>query len=244
MTTKREIELILLGIFLGIVITSLSKGFTGFSLEDLISRPIHDFLYPPKPDLSIEPIKWPYEHDNKQWVGISLQNNGTAKLQDLTAFYNFTCQNKSGKSILKVNSLEPNEKTLIEIESFLNTNCSFATDPVKFERYVDSQNRCYIRSYNVSTNVCHYCILQLEIAGKNFYRNYSYWYPFSQGELIIQTFKNITTASGCLDYAGATNKTDLKHLTEYDFSIRIYDISTGCIRGDIELSWCREYGYI
>jgi len=191
--------------------------------------------------ISIEPINYPLSKENKQFIRVNVLNEGLRTIESVSAEYKFECISENiKKAELHKKTLKKEESDFFEFEAELNTNCSLITQPQIMEFYSDRIGLCYIKAEEISSPICSYCKLNVNVYdGFERIENITYWYPFVENDITLDS--RLTEDNNCLPYEEAPNKTELTFLPDYTIKISIGEFSIGCIRGDIDKEWCEEH---
>ncbi len=179
MSTKKIIFGILL-IFVGMFIGGLIKGLTEFSPEDLIANYIH----PPKPSLSIEPLFWPVVQPNGEYIQINLRNDGKVTLNNLVADYQFGrgFQNLKGRANLSIFSLNSGQTTSFYIFPKEPLSCTFPNKTFVRNFYY---NKDFSECFHDSPQFKRTCIfkeMSINVSSKEFSKELTTYYPVKGGE--------------------------------------------------------------
>src|SRR3989344_6379435 len=229
MTLKKDIGLIVLGFFLTII------------LQNTVGEPFTDLLFPPKLNMTLEPMQNPVFIDGDYYARFYIKNKGGISLHGINAQYDFLCNDVEKKvAFIGQSNLEPGEETFFDVpfqEQQLNYSCS-ADAGVVLTFYKDKAGRLYCASDPVNESVCIFCTTSITLTSNEFASvlNYTVLYPFAPGEL------ELSISKGC--YPEAQLKA--LNLTKTDNTIRLKTLGIWeyCARGTLPLDWCKEQGYI
>jgi len=232
---SKIIKTIIFYVLITLILSQILTALTGFTIVD----PILDKFGHKK--IKIEPINYPLVREDKHFIRINILNEGLGKIKDLNADYKLHCDSDDFKKAeLHKRTLSKGQEDFFEFKAELDTNCSLGTDPTNIDFYADKDGQCYIKIEKKTSNICSYCILDVNVYdGYDKIENLTYWYPFNEGNLTIDG--TVPIENSCLSYEKAKNISSLKLLPEYNIKITMFDFSIGCIRGDIEKEWCKEY---
>ena len=220
------------------ILTLLFSGFLEAFFNWTIIDPVLKHTMPTK--VKICPYQYPQVHDGKQWIRVNIVNDGYPDINPLDVEYKLGGMEKYEKGIMHSTLLRQGESDYFEIQSELNIDCSPVTGPVVLDFYEDKTGRCYTRIKNTSSKVCVYRYLDVKVyEGSKLLETIRYPYPFFEG--MVNT--SGIMMSGRLPYESASNKSELVHFPERSIESRIYDISTLCLRGLENRTWCEENGY-
>lgn len=229
---KRKFISIIAGIFLIYVIyvgSNIIGELTNSFLVNPLVEPVREFFKSKMFSVEIEPILLPLvSASDNQLLRVNFENNGTLDLENVRIDYAMPCLfNGTKRQGLAKVTLKPTQSDYFEFEGLnRNESCSIATEPVAIQFYKDSKGKLYSKTVNSTSKVCVYCQLSLNISTTNgFFTNFSYWYPFFEGNVSLELF------GGYTPYEKATNKSDLKYVDT--IGIWIVDINTACLRGEI-----------
>ncbi len=212
----------------------LIAGLTNWSMVD----PILAKFAPLK--ATIEPTQWPQLHDGQYWIRVNIRNDGLKTIKGLNADYLLACEmNESAKAELHQATLKKGESDYFEFAANVDPTCSPSTRPYLIQTYKDSSGRCYTNtSGNMTSNVCLYCNLTVNLYRHGFDRikNITHPYPFNLGGVNL----NVRNSDGCLNISEASDPKALTLIQSGYITFR--DLCTGCIQGTItDKDWCKKY---
>lgn len=224
---------LILGALIYIVIPEISN-------IALIQPTIESYLHPPIEGIVLDPRLDPMPISNGNHViRVNVLNNGTVPLENIWVDYMIKgAMNASKRTFLKNNmKLLPSDADFFEFEvSGINKSCATYPQPVLFQFYKDKQGKEYVKYENVTSKICVYRLLEINITARDFSYSSTYEYPYFDGALML----SVIPVSGALPYENAENKSELVHL-ERDVKIWMFDTGTACLRGDFDAVWCRQY---
>lgn len=232
----REKEKIIVGGIIGFLLQMI--------LSNTIGEPIENFLFPPRPNITLRIMDQPIIKEDSYYARFFIVNTGKTSLTGLAAEYNFLCTiNGSKRAFLEKTALETTgSETYFDVpfkEVGLDYNCS-PTAPITLRFFADKKGKVYCASEEVTRTPCTFCHVNVTIISKEIPQilNYSVSYPFFVGQVTLSV-----GGEHCLPLEEIENR-NLKEIPEKRITITALSIWENCARGEINLEWCKEHGYM
>ena len=234
--TNKEVKLMIISIVVGF--------FFQMYLSNTIGEPIENFLFPPESNISLIPMQEPVvKSDGHYFARFQIKNSGDTELTDVHAEYNFLCSDTGyGRASLERNIIPKGELIKFDV-AFEDVGLNYSCSPeayVNLQFFVDKYGNEYCATEETKQNVCMFCFTNITIIANEIREpvKYQIMYPFSTGELDLRI-----GGETCLSLE-KIQKLNFTEIPEKRAKFYVYSIAEYCFRGEIDLEWCKEHGYV
>lgn len=191
------------------------------------------------PDVVICPYNYPQIHDGKQWLRVNINNNGLSDINPIEVKYKLCDMDGFKNAILHSSILRAGDSDFFEISTSIDMDCSTFVKGGKVEIYSDNKGQCYGRLIGINGKMCGTCELQLKLfQNLTLIKTLNYPYPFYNSSIKING-----KITGCLSYDDYKNKSQLIFIGDKNLNLRAFGREAACIRGELNLTDCKEHGY-